>query len=430
MRYASYEGRSKSEAVDKMFMHARSENRVKETMLIRTYSVDKPKWFGLRKETVWVATACIDDGRIIERQKRSSARRSDQQGDDLFRSAPCETPAPSTAPSEMRAPVRTAATAQALLEKSPAIDQKVQALESDMKKIQSFIQEQMEQMKEAILRNEVNEGLRNKTKIIQDIEISQKNIEWAAEFLREREFHPTLVKDVCEHLKQQKNDVLIDKSQVLTTVRDFLKSSIPREDINIENYGCGRNILFAGPTGVGKTVTIIKMAAHVAMIRQKKLRFISIDRYKVGADSQLKTYADLMKAPFHPISKQDQFNELLEKTECDFTFIDTAGKSPKDTIVIKELSDWLKKSGAPFDVHLVVSFTTKPRDLDLIVNSYSLLDFSHILATKRDETDSLGSILSVSYLTQKPLSFVTVGQEVPQDFEIANIDKMISDALK
>ncbi len=431
MRYAIYEGKTKQEAVDKMFMAARVENRIKETMLIRTYPEERRRFLGLRKETVWIATACIDETRILEREKRSSVKKNvlqptlfkDDESNTADMMANYKRPAPSSS-------LLNAKHILAEAEKNKKLEEEVQNLKSSLEQIQSYIKNEFDEIKEGLMKNTRNTSLENKKKIMQDLEISQKNIQWAEEFLREREFHPQVIHDIQEYLKMQKNDVLIDKAQVLTTIRDFLKANINREDILMENYNNGKNILFVGPTGVGKTVSIIKMAAHIAVIRQKSLRFISIDRYKVGADSQLKTYSDLMKAPFYPINKEDQFYELLEQDETHYTFIDTAGKSPKDAVVIKELSDWLKKAKHKFDIHLVVSATTKPKDLDLVVNSYSCLDFSHIIATKLDETVYLGSIVSSLYQTKKPLSFITNGQGVPEDFEIANVDRLIADSLK
>ncbi len=431
MRYAIYEGKSKQEAVDKMFMAARMENRIKETMLIRTYPEERKKFLGLRKETVWIATACIDEARILEKEKKNM-RKGDSQP-NLFKD---DTPEPlsrdgtyqrtvnSSALYGVKPPIAPGA------ERNKKLEEEVKNLKSSLEDIQNYIKSEFDEIKEGLMKTSRNASLENKKKIMQDLEISQKNIQWAEEFLREREFHPGVIHEILEYLKTQKNDILIDKAQIVTTIRDYLRTNINREDILMENYSNGKNILFVGPTGVGKTVSIIKMAAHIAVIRQKSLRFISIDRYKVGADSQLKTYSDLMKAPFYPINKEDQFYNILENDETHYTFIDTAGKSPKDTIVIRELSDWLKKTKLKFDIHLVVSATTKPRDLDLVVESYSCLDFSHIIATKLDETMYLGSVVSSLYQTKKPLSFITNGQGVPEDFEIANVDRLIADSLK
>ena len=378
---------------------------------------------------------CIDENRVLEKERKNNTKRLQPQTEiqpSLFKEEKPDTAAlinnykkSISQPSYITAPI-----VPSITNKNKKLEEEVENLKSSLSQIQDYIKSEFEEIKEGLMKNSRNTALENKRKIIHDVEISQKNIQWAEEFLREREFHPSVIQDILEYLKMQKSEVLIDKVQVITVIRDFLKTNIIREDILMENYNNGEHILFAGPTGVGKTVSIIKMAAHIAVIRQKSLRFISIDRYKVGADSQLKTYSDLMKAPFYPINKEEQFFELLDKVESHYTFIDTAGKSPRETIVIKELSDWLKKTGKKFDIHLVVSATTKPKDLDLIINSYSCLDFSHIIATKLDETAYLGSILSTLYQTKKPLSFITNGQGVPEDFEIANVDKLIADSLK
>jgi flagellar biosynthesis protein FlhF len=438
MRYAVYEGKTKQEAVDKMFMAARMENRVKETMLIRTYPEERRRLLGLKKETVWIATACINESRLLDRERKPS-KRSDIQL-PLFKDEAVEAPRREASAMSFAGngahknipigPQSSALLSSAFLDKNKKLEEEVETLKSSLTQIQNFIKSEFDEIKEGLMKTSRNTALENKKKIMQDLEISQKNIEWTDEFLREREFHPAIIKDIIEYLKTQKNGVLIDKAQILIAVRDFLKGNIHVEDILMENYNFGNNILFIGPTGVGKTVTIIKMAAHVAIIRQKNLRFISIDRYKVGADSQLKTYADLMKSSFHPINKQEEFFELLSQDDTHYTFIDTAGRSPRDTIVIKELADWLKKAEKKFDVHLVVSATTKPKDLDMIIESYSSLEFAHIIATKLDETAHFGSILSVLYKTKKPISFITNGQGVPEDFEIANVDKLIADSLK
>ncbi|MGC8764982.1 MAG: hypothetical protein ACP5QT_03765 [Brevinematia bacterium] len=431
MRYAVYEGRTKQEAIDKMFMAARLENRVNETMLIRTYPEERRKFWGLKKETIWIATACIDEEKIFERERKShySKRNTSQPG--LFDENQIEEVSYPSVKKEVRRPLPSDdGIYSSLLEKNKKLEQEVEVLKNSLFEIQSYIKNEFEEIKEGLVKNTRNSSIENRKKIMQDLEITQQNIHWAEEYLREREFHNEVINDIVEFLKMQKSSVLLDKGHILNLIKDFLKANINQEEIMFENYQNGKDVIFVGPTGVGKTITLIKLAAHVAAIRQKSLRFLSIDRYKVGADSQLKTYADIMNAPFFQIHKKEDFFQLLNKEETDFTFIDTAGKSPKDTIVLKELSQWIEQSGKPIDVYLVVSATTKPKDLDIIAAGYSIINFAHIIATKLDETQYLGSIVSLLYRIKKPLSFVTNGQEVPQDFEIANVEKIISDSLK
>ncbi len=431
MRYAVYEGRTKQEAIDKMFMAARLENRVNETMLIRTYPEERRKFWGLKKETIWIATACIDDEKIFEKERRTHYSKKNTSQPDLFDETQIENVNYPSLKREVRRPLPSdEGIYSSLLEKNKKLEQEVEVLKNSLFEIQSYIKNEFEEIKEGLVKNTRNSSLESKKKIMQDLEITQQNIHWAEEYLREREFHNEVINDIVDFLKMQKSGLLLDKAHILNLIKDFLKVNICHEEIMFENYQKGKDVIFIGPTGVGKTITLIKLAAHIAAIRQKTLRFISIDRYKVGADSQLKTYADIMNAPFYQIHKKEDFFNLLDKEETNFTFIDTAGKSPKDTIVLKELSQWLEQSGKPIDVHLVVSATTKPKDLDIIASGYSILNFSHIVATKLDETQYLGSIVSLLYRVKKPLSFVTNGQEVPQDFEIANVEKIISDSLK
>lgn len=432
MRYAVYEGKTKQEAIDKMFMAARLENRVNETMLIRTYPEERKKFWGLKKEVVWIATACIDDEKIMQREKKNSYGKKNSIQPDLFSESQDIADGDYSYPANREVRKNTADNGifSSLLEKNKRLEQEVEILKASLSEIQTYIKSEFEEIKEGLVKNTRNASLENRKKIIQDMEITQKNIQWAEEYLREREFHPDVIRDIVEFLKMQKRNVLLDKEQILNLIKDFLLANINQEEIMLENYKNERDILFIGPTGVGKTVTLIKLAAHLALIRQKSLRFISIDRYKVGADSQLKTYAEIMSAPFYQIHKKGDFFELLKRDEVNYTFIDTAGKSPKDTIVLKELADWIEKSGKKIDIHLVVSATTKPKDLDIIVSGYSVIDFSHIIATKLDETVYLGSIVSLLYRSKKPLSFVTNGQGVPEDFEIANVERIVSDSLK
>ena len=136
-----------------------------------------------------------------------------------------------------------------------------------------------------------------------------------------------------------------------------------------------------------------------------------------------------MKAPFCTVTKNEELQGILSTNTSDYVFIDTSGKSPKEQSSIKELAQWLTESPSMMDIHLVVSATTKNADLDYICEGYVDIPYSHIIVTKLDETRSYGSILSAAFKMQKPFSFFTDGQEIPQDFAVADINKMISDSL-
>ncbi|MCX7883018.1 MAG: hypothetical protein N2314_07335 [Brevinematales bacterium] len=438
MEYRNYEGRTRKEAIDRMFAEAIRENRLNETQLLRVTSKEVKRWFGLKKDVVWVAVASI--------QTKSSRRPVVTSRDEmpLFSQSSSSSPEPSGV-NISKTPIKEQAL-QVIAEKSATVMKniasssapvdnelvsKVSKLEMEISSLQNFIKQELSCIREGLMSHHLSEEYEKENEIVRDAEIAKNHLLWMEDFLAERDFDAKVIEDVLEYLKTLKTNVLIDKNQVLLEVKQFFLSRLKSQPISLENYPYGRNILFVGPTGVGKTVTLVKLAAHLAAMRQKKMRFISIDRYKVGADPQLAKYAEILRSPFYEIKTRDDFFKLMKQSGDEyFTFIDTAGKSPRDTIPLKELSEWLDQCDVPFDIHLVVSATTKPRDLAFIVENYSCLRFRHVLATKLDETVCYGSLLSMLYRYQLPLSFITNGQEVPQDFEIANLENLVNQALK
>ena len=434
MEYITFEGESFGDAMQKMYLTGMKQNILDRMQIIKRFEEEKVSFFGLKKKKHYKIIVNILDSSI-----KSLRTRPQDDGVDLFHSGAASNASISNVPSYARNITKkeeplphkeTIIADKKLIEENAQIKTEMVELKKMMSKMQEAINIELNDLKDSFMTNQISQGIQQDSKLMEEVEQSKQNIQWAAEFLRERTFAKFLIDDIVNYLKSLKKEVLLDRSRVLITIRDFLKANVSVENISLDDYNFGNYILFAGPTGVGKTITIVKMAAHIAAMRQRTMRFISIDRYKVGADSQIKTYAEYLKSEFHPIHKQDEFFDLIEKNNAYYTFIDTAGKSPKETIAIKELGDWIKQIGQKIDVHLVVSATTKPEDLTFIVEKYSYLPINHIIATKLDETLYLGSILSVLYKTKKPLSFVTNGQEVPQDFEIANLDKIIADSLK
>jgi len=430
MGYLIYEGKTRQEAIDKMKLAAMQENRTAETHFIKATPRELKKWFGLKTEVRWNAIAYVSEREHVQAAKKTAAKVQEAPQNLFAREAEQRQPAVvnlnvTSKAEPKQQPVRVPAGAG-----ERELQDKVVQLEQSLGQLQDFIRGEFNNIREGLVQKDRTRAVDDENRFARDVEIGKQNIIWAENFLREREFDLAVISEITEYLKKQKSDVLIDKGQILTVVRDYLKAHIKIEDISLDDYRFGRNVLFIGPTGVGKTVSLVKMAAHVAGARQKTCRFISIDRYKLGADAQLTMWAELMNAKCHPINEEKEFFHLLDLEDSNFTFIDTAGKSPRETIVIKELAEWVKRANRKFDTHLVISATTKPKDLDLIVQNYSMIEFNHIIATKLDETVCLGSILSVLVKTGKTLSFISNGQQVPMDFEIANVDKLIADSLK
>lgn len=183
-------------------------------------------------------------------------------------------------------------------------------------------------------------------------------------------------------------------------------------------------LVFVGPTGVGKTTTLAKLAAHLALIEQRRVAMVTIDTYRLGAVEQLRTYAEIMDLPLDvALTPDDLAQALARHAEADYILIDTAGRPSKNTEQVKELLGFLKVIDRPFDVLLVLSSNTKMRDLSRIAGDFQALDYSKLIFTKVDETETLGCIVNVVHEVGRPVVYITNGQNVPYDMHAVHPEK-------
>lgn len=184
-------------------------------------------------------------------------------------------------------------------------------------------------------------------------------------------------------------------------------------------------IFFIGPTGVGKTTTIAKIASSFKIEKDAKVAFITADTYRIAAVEQLNTYASIIDCPVSVVySVEDMNKSLTEYKDYDLILVDTAGRSHKAEEQMDELKAFieevaLREEEFDFESYLTLSLTTKYKDLKSIADKYDDVDYA-IIFTKLDETCSLGNILNVRMLTDRPLSYTTSGQNVPDDIEVIN----------
>ncbi len=181
-------------------------------------------------------------------------------------------------------------------------------------------------------------------------------------------------------------------------------------------------VVLVGPTGVGKTTTIAKLAASFGVLQKKKLELITIDFYRIAAIEQLGKYAELMQLPFTPVNTREEFKIAVKNSTAELIFVDTVGRSQRNNMGLAELRSILDGVKAPMDIHLVLSATTKYRDAIDVVTRFNQLLYNKIIITKLDETNTVGSLLSA--LKNKKISYLTTGQSVPDDIEIASKEKL------
>jgi flagellar biosynthesis protein FlhF len=203
-------------------------------------------------------------------------------------------------------------------------------------------------------------------------------------------------------------------------VASQLRASGPIEAIP----GKPRVIAFIGPTGVGKTTTLVKLASQYALVHQLKVALLTADTYRIGAVEQLRIYRDIMDIPFEAVSSPEEVGPAVQRhADCDLIFFDTAGRSPQNRRQIQDLRAFLE-AARPSETHLCVSATTKNADLLPIVGKFGLVPVNRYLITKCDETRSHGLLLNLAAGFQIPISYLGTGQNVPTDIEVASPERM------
>ena len=211
-------------------------------------------------------------------------------------------------------------------------------------------------------------------------------------------------------------------NQILSAIYQKIVLKLgPSKSMELED-GNTRFVFFIGPTGVGKTTTIAKIASSLVMEKKKKIAFVTSDTYRIAAVEQLRTYANILDVPMFVIYDAEEMKRLRDELqEYDVVLVDTAGRSHKN----REQRDDIERLILSIpeeerEIYLVLSVTTKYRDLLKITETYSQISNYRLVFTKLDETASLGNILNIRMATGADLSYATFGQNVPDDISRTN----------
>lgn len=232
-------------------------------------------------------------------------------------------------------------------------------------------------------------------------------------------FADEIIGEIEKSLKKESN---LDSILAAVYQKIILKLGKPK---TIEMGDKAKVIFFIGPTGVGKTTTIAKIASSFKIEKEARVAFITADTYRIAAVEQLNTYASIIDCPVSVVySVEDMNKSLSEYKDYDLILVDTAGRSHKATEQMDELKAFIEEVAQradefDFECYLTLSLTTKYKDLKSIADKYDDVDWA-VIFTKLDETCSVGNILNIRMLTDRPLSYTTSGQNVPDDIEVIN----------
>ncbi len=234
-----------------------------------------------------------------------------------------------------------------------------------------------------------------------------------------------IIREINEQINIDNKDEKMIKDIIKYSLMEYMGDIRP---ISIKP-GSQKIIFFVGPTGVGKTTTLAKIASQLVLEGKYDIGLITTDTYRIAAVEQLKTYSNILNLPLEiAYNEADVYKSLRSFIHKDVVLVDTAGinhrEIDREDTIYKILNSINNK-----EVFLVLSGTTDYITLKSIINHYNIVENYKIIFTKMDEAHGLGNIINTKFLTENPLSYITMGQNVPDDIEILNKDKVANSLI-
>jgi flagellar biosynthesis protein FlhF len=238
--------------------------------------------------------------------------------------------------------------------------------------------------------------------------------------LIEADVQEELARELVDRVRQEMHprelsDTLLVKAHLARTIEDEIRVTGPIS----AGAGDRRIVALVGPTGVGKTTTIAKLAANFRLKERRKVGLITVDTYRIAAVEQLRTYADIIDLPMSVVSTPREMREAVTRmSDLEIILMDTAGRSPRDEVKIQELRAMLVEAKAD-EVHLVLSAVGGAAGLRRTAEQFAAAGTTALVLTKLDEASGLGNVLPLLRACKLPVSYLTDGQNVPDDIEPA-----------
>lgn len=245
--------------------------------------------------------------------------------------------------------------------------------------------------------------------------------------LMERDVEEEYAHEICTKVTE-----LMEKKQVShIEALDHLLREIIGEIEEIEpNKFERRVVMIVGPTGVGKTTTLVKLASYFVVKQELKVGIINTDVYRVAAQEQLKTYSKILNVPMATVYKPSEMKAALKEFEdMDLVFVDTAGKVSNDKEYQQDVKAFIDE-GQIDEIYLALCGSSSIKILKETINNYAFLKKHNIIVTKMDEGISNGVLINIKMYSKRPLSYVTIGQSVPDDIQKVDVSAIISDMVR
>jgi flagellar biosynthesis protein FlhF len=366
-------------------------------VILHTRTFRRNRWLGLRRQNVVEVTA----GRGLNLGDRGQRRQPPRKPAIQAPAAAVISGAASLA--------RSPAEAGRQLLQSPAGQSAVLlGMTQEMNSLKTMVKDLVVQTRARACPNVPEELFEYYSQLIQ----SQVAEELAADLIKQigRQVRP-------EHARQP--DFIREK------LAEHIERMLPSAGPIVRTKTSGPHVVaLIGPTGVGKTTTIAKLAANLKYRERRRVGLITIDTFRIAAVEQLRRYADIIGSPLCVTGTPEELQAALRSMQDrDFVLIDTTGRSPNDALKLNELKQFLAAAN-PDEVHLVLSTTASQSCVELAISRFSDIRADKIIFTKLDEAAHVGVVLNVVQKVQKSLSYITTGQDVPDDIEVGRGRKL------
>ncbi len=302
------------------------------------------------------------------------------------------------------------------------------AIEEKLDSLQSLLEQQLQKPEKPEEEKEEKEEKEERENKETEIDKFMKLLH---DTMLDNEVDEKYAREIVEEIEQiNKPNMLFDYALANIYQKMILKFGKP-DCITPASNGI-KMVFFIGPTGVGKTTTIAKLASIFRVDQKKKVALLTADTYRIAAAEQLRIYANILEVPFRIIYTVEEIGKAMEDfKDYDYILVDTAGHSHQNTTQKESMGNFIHSVDDKVDreVYLVLSATTKYRDLISITDSYKEIADFKLIFTKLDETTTLGNLLNLKLYTGASLSYVTYGQNVPDDIEEFNPQSTVKKLL-